>query len=97
MLHEPLIRELKALRLNGMAAALAHQGSEARDLDFDERLGLLIQHELTERASARLAQRLRWAKCRKAPSSKTSTPAPRVASIRASSPRCVTSPGSKST
>jgi len=62
MLHEPLIRELKALRLNGMAAALAHQGSEVRDLDFDERLGLLIQHELTERASARLAQRLRWAK-----------------------------------
>ena len=62
MLHEPLIRELKALRLNGMAAALAHQGSEARELDFDERLGLLIQHELTERASVRLAQRLRWAK-----------------------------------
>ena len=62
MLHEPLIQQLKDLRLHGMAAALAQQGSQARDLDFDERLGLMLQHELTERASARLAQRLRWAR-----------------------------------
>lgn len=62
MLHEPLIQQLKELRLHGMAAALAQQGREARDLDFDERLGLMIEHEITERASARLAQRLRWAR-----------------------------------
>jgi len=64
MLTEPLIQQLQDLRLRGMAAALAQQ-SGSRDsmaLPFDERLGLLIQHELTERASARLAQRLRWAR-----------------------------------
>ncbi|MDN5939295.1 MAG: IS21-like element helper ATPase IstB [Salinisphaera sp.] len=62
MLTEPLIQQLHDLRLNGMAAALAHQTGDALELSFDERLGLLIQHELTDRASARLAQRLRWAR-----------------------------------
>ncbi|MGH8112987.1 MAG: IS21-like element helper ATPase IstB [Rhodanobacteraceae bacterium] len=62
MLTEPLIQQLRDLRLTGMAAALAHQTRDDLDLSFEDRLGLLIQHELTERASARLAQRLRWAK-----------------------------------
>jgi len=63
MLTEPLIRQLQDLRLHGMATALAQLSPrEHADLSFDERLGLLIQHELTERASARLAQRLRWAR-----------------------------------
>ncbi len=43
-----------------MAAALAQQAHDDLDLSFEDRLSLLIQHELTERASARLAQRLRW-------------------------------------
>jgi DNA replication protein DnaC len=62
MLTEPLIQQLRDLRLTGMAAALAHQTHDDLNLSFEDRLGLLIQHELTERASARLAQRLRWAK-----------------------------------
>jgi DNA replication protein DnaC len=64
MLTEPLIQQLAALRLHGMAAALEHQmnSSERTQMSFEDRLGLLIQHERTERASGRLAKRLRWAK-----------------------------------
>jgi DNA replication protein DnaC len=63
MLTEPLIQQLHTLRLKGMAAALEQQialPDTARS--FEDRLGLLIQHEITERASYRLAQRLRWAR-----------------------------------
>jgi DNA replication protein DnaC len=64
MLTQPLLEQLETLRLKGMAAALAQQNASAdsRSLSFEERLGLMIQHEVTERASYRLAQRLRWAK-----------------------------------
>lgn len=64
MLTQPLIQQLHALRLRGMAAALEqqHANAEAASLSFEERLGLMIQHEVTERATARLAQRLRWAR-----------------------------------
>ncbi len=64
MLTEPLIQQLHALRLNGMAAALEQQlaSADRTALGFEDRLGLMIQHEITERASFRLAQRLRWAK-----------------------------------
>lgn len=63
MLTQPLIEQLHELRLRGMAAALEQQGAtpDRSALSFEERLGLMIQHERTERASARLAQRLRWA------------------------------------
>ena len=64
MLTQPLIDQLQELRLRGMAAALRAQSGDrdAAALTFDERLSLLIQHEVTDRASARLVQRLRWAK-----------------------------------
>jgi len=64
MLTQPLLQQLHDLRLRGMAAALEQQLADAdrAALAFEERLGLMIQHELTERASARLAQRLRWAR-----------------------------------
>jgi DNA replication protein DnaC len=64
MLTQPLIQQLQQLRLRGMAAALEQQSSnsERTALSFEERLGIMIQHEITERASARLAQRLRWAR-----------------------------------
>ncbi len=64
MLIQPLIQQLHDLRLRGMAAALEQQqrNADRSALAFEERLGLLIQHEITERASARLAQRLRWAR-----------------------------------
>lgn len=64
MLTQPLIQQLHELRLRGMAASLEQQNANAERvaLSFEERLGLMIQHEVTERATARLAQRLRWAR-----------------------------------
>jgi len=64
MLQHPLIDQLNALRLRGMAAAFTHQlaAPDVASLSFEDRLGLLLQHELAERDTARLQQRLRWAK-----------------------------------
>jgi len=64
MLTQPLLQQLHELRLTGMAAALEQQFAtgDASPLSFEDRLGLLIQHELSHRSTARLAQRLRWAK-----------------------------------
>lgn len=64
MLSQPLVQQLQELRLRGMAAALEQLLStpDRSQLSFEERLGLMIQHEVTERGSARLAQRLRWAR-----------------------------------
>jgi DNA replication protein DnaC len=64
MLTQPLLQQLHELRLRGMAAAFEQQLTTlaSKDLNFEERLGLLIQHELIERQSCRLRQRLRWAK-----------------------------------
>lgn len=64
MLTQPLIQQLHELRLRGMAASLEQQNANAERmaLSFEERLGLMISHEVTERATARLAQRLRWAR-----------------------------------
>jgi DNA replication protein DnaC len=64
MLTEPLVQQLNELRLRGMATALEQQLAlpDRAEMAFEDRLGLLIQQELSERASSRLAQRLRWAK-----------------------------------
>ena len=64
MLIQPLLTQLNELRLTGMAAALEQQLASGTDasLSFEDRLGLLITHEISHRASYRLAQRLRWAK-----------------------------------
>ncbi len=64
MLTEPLIQQLHVLRLKGMAHALEQQQAspDLTNRSFEERLMGMVQHELTERASYRLAQRLRWAK-----------------------------------
>lgn len=64
MLTEPLIQQLHLLRLKGMASALDQQQAapDLTDRSFEDRLGMLIQQELIERAGYRLAQRLRWAK-----------------------------------
>ena len=64
MLQHPLIDQLQTLRLRGMAAALTHQLAmpDVAHLSFEDRLGLLVQHESAERGSQRLHQRLRWAK-----------------------------------
>jgi DNA replication protein DnaC len=64
MLIEPMIQQLHQLRLHGMATGLEHllHGAQLQALSFEERLSVMIQHEITNRDSKRLAQRLRWAK-----------------------------------
>lgn len=67
MIH-PSIEKLRQMRLTGMARALEEQlgQPEIAPLSFDERLGLLVDREETERHNAALAQRLRVARLRQA-------------------------------
>ena len=64
MLKHPTIDKLHALRLNGMAAALAqqHNNPDIEALGFEERLGLLVEREASERESRQTTSRLRRAK-----------------------------------
>jgi len=64
MLTEPLIAQLEALGLRGMIRGLKRQAEtpDSQALGFEDRLSLLVQHEITDRQAHRLAQRLRWAK-----------------------------------
>lgn len=64
MLIQPLMTQLTTLGLRAMARALERQQTtpEAHTLEFEDRLGLLVQHELADRQAQRLHQRLRWAK-----------------------------------
>jgi DNA replication protein DnaC len=66
MLTHPTLDKLQTLRLTGMAKALAEQMhmADITDLSFEERLGLLVDRELTERQQRRLQTRLRHAKLR---------------------------------
>jgi len=63
MLIEPLMSLLKRLKLHGLLDAFERQltDPDIENLSFEERLGLLLQHELAERDTLRLAQRLRFA------------------------------------
>lgn len=63
MLHHPTHDKLARLKLFGMARALAEQSSLDLDhLSFDERLGLLVDREATERDNKQLALRLQRAR-----------------------------------
>jgi DNA replication protein DnaC len=64
MLTEPLLQQLTELRLRGMAASLEQQlaSPDTKRQPFETRLGLMLEQEIIERANARFAQRLRWAK-----------------------------------
>ena len=66
MLKHPTLDKLQALKFTGMAAALADQMAtpDIDDLAFEERLGLLVDREITERKNRRLSNRLRRAKLR---------------------------------
>ena len=66
MLTNPIMDKLTAMRLAGMAKALAEQleMSDVEDLTFEERLGLMVDREMTEREDRRLTARLRKAKLR---------------------------------
>ena len=64
MLVHPTLNKLRTLRLSGMAKALEEQ-QQMPDIDalgFEDRLGLLVDRELTVRDSRRLTNRLRRAR-----------------------------------
>jgi DNA replication protein DnaC len=63
MLIEPLLQLLNKLKLLGMLGALERQLSDPdiAALRFEDRLGMLLQHELADRENARFSQRLRIA------------------------------------
>ena len=64
ILTHPTVDKLHQLRCTGMAKALAEQfaSPEVDALSFEERLGLLVDRELTERYSRQLTNRLRRAR-----------------------------------
>ncbi len=66
MLIHPTLDKLHALRLTGMCKALEQQWQMAdhEALSFEERLGLMVDREMTERDNRRLQTRLRQAKLR---------------------------------
>jgi len=66
MLTHPTLEKLQTLRLSGMLKALEEQQRmpDIQTLSFEERLGLLIDREMTERENRRLATRLKKAKLR---------------------------------
>lgn len=66
MLSHHTLDKLRTLRLTGMADALEQQAQQhhADDLGFDERLGLLVDHELLYRENRRLGRLLKDAKLR---------------------------------
>ena len=68
MLNHPTLEKLQTLRLSGMLKALNEQQQmpEIDSLGFEERLGLLIDREMTERETRRLGTRLKKAKLRHA-------------------------------
>jgi len=66
MLNHPTLDKLHALKFTGMAKALTEQMAlpEIDKLTFEERLGLLVDREITERDDRRLKGRLRKARLR---------------------------------
>lgn len=63
MLNHPTLEKLRSLRLTGMADAFCEQLTKPLpDLDFESRLGLLIEREWYLRENRRLKRRLQQAK-----------------------------------
>ena len=66
MLIHPIIDKLKALRLHAMALTLEEQMQmpDIESLSFEERLGLMVDREATDRENHRLKTRLKKARLR---------------------------------
>lgn len=66
MLIHPIIDKLRTLRLNAMARTLEEQMQmpDIESLSFEERLGLLVDMEATDRENRRLKTRLKKARLR---------------------------------
>ena len=70
MLTHPTMEKLNNLKLTGMVKALTEQQqmTEVDSLGFEERLGLLVDREATERENRKLTTRLKKAKLRQSAS-----------------------------
>jgi DNA replication protein DnaC len=70
MLTHPTMEKLNNLKLTGMVKALIEQQqmAEVESLGFEERLGLLVDRETTERENRKLTARLKKAKLRQSAS-----------------------------
>ena len=66
MLTHPTLEKLQTLKLTGMVKGLEEQlrMTGLEDLGFAERLGLLVDREITEREDRRLKDRLAKARLR---------------------------------
>jgi len=66
MLTHPTLEKLHTLRLTGMAQAFEEQTHmpQIDSLGFEERLGLMVDREMTQRENRRLKTRLKQAKLR---------------------------------
>ncbi len=65
MLTHPTLEKLRSLKLSGMVNALEEQiQMDPRELSFEERLGLLVDREVTERRNRKLQTLLKKAKLR---------------------------------
>jgi DNA replication protein DnaC len=66
MLNHPTLEKLKCLKLIGMAEGLQEQMASSRydSLSFEERLGLLVDFESTQRDDRRIQSRLKQATLR---------------------------------
>ncbi len=67
MLNQATLDQLHQMKLTGLAEALREQAESPGTygaLSFDERLGLLVDHEWASRENRRLSQRLRQARLR---------------------------------
>ena len=66
MLINPTMDKLQGLRLKGMIKAFEEQNQmpDINDLSFHDRLGLLVDREVTERQNSRLNTCLKKAKLR---------------------------------
>lgn len=66
MFTHPTLEKMYSLRLTGMLSALEEQQNiqDIESLSFEERLGLLLDREMTQRQSRRLQTRLKKAKLR---------------------------------
>jgi DNA replication protein DnaC len=66
MLTHPTYEKLQSMRLFGMATALKEQDQQVayNELSFTERIGLLVDREMTDRASRKLTIRLSKARLR---------------------------------
>ena len=63
-MHHPTLDKLQQLKLTGMVRALQEQETipDCGTMPFEERLGLMVDREMTERDNRRMQTRLRAAR-----------------------------------